>query len=122
RRLLTAEPDLLTATSIGAPFTAADMQALLATADDSSDASLMRALRDLRKRVILRVLGRDLNGLATLDEVMATVTHLAEIAIRTAVTHLEDDLAANFGEPLSADGSAQKLHVVVFKMRPRCEW
>jgi glutamine synthetase adenylyltransferase len=37
---------------------------------------------------MLRLTPRDLNGLATLDEVMATITTLADIALTVAVDHL----------------------------------
>ena len=113
RRLLAAEPDLLTATSLGAPFSVDEMRARLTAADSATDAQLMRALRDLRKRVMLRVIARDLGGLATLDEVMTTVTALAEIALAAAVTHLERQFAVEHGVPVAKDsGLAQRLHVV----------
>ena len=113
RRLLHAEPDLLSAPSLGRPFEAGEMREHLANADTASDAALMRALRDLRKRVMLRVITRDLGGLATLGEVMATVTALADIAISTAVAHLEREFALEYGEPAAESGGAiQHLHVV----------
>lgn len=113
RRLLAAEPDLLPAASLARPFTADEMRARLAGANVGGDAALQRALRDLRKRVILRVIARDLGGVATLDEVMTTVTALADIAIAAAVAHLEREFAAQYGEPLAAEGGpAQHLHVV----------
>ncbi len=113
RRLLAAEPDLLPRTSIIAPFSADEMRARLAAADGATDAGLMRALRDLRKRVMLRVIARDLGGLATLHEVMATVTALADIAIAAAVAHLERQFALEYGAPVAPEsGLAQRLHVV----------
>ena len=113
RRLLVAEPGLLPAASVSLPFGAKEMRARLAASNTASDAALMRALRDLRKRVILRVIARDLGGLATLDEVMTTVTALADIAIAAAVAHLEREFALEYGEPMAADGGpAQRLHVV----------
>ncbi len=113
RRLLAVEPDLLTAKSLTSPFSAEEMRARLAAADCRDDAALMRALRDLRKRVMLRIIVRDLGQLATLDEVMATVTALADIAIATATAHLERQFALVYGAPTSPDsGLAQRLHVV----------
>ena len=78
---LPPSPDSCRRPAIATPFGADEMRARLAAADATDDASLMRALRDLRKRVMLRLIARDLGGLATLDEVMATMTALAEIAI-----------------------------------------
>ena len=113
RWLLEAEPGLLPAASVRAPFSADEMRARLAATETADETSLSRALRDLRKRVMLRVITRDLCGLATLDEVVATVSALADIAISTAVAHLERQLAVEYGTPIGKDsGRAQKLHVV----------
>jgi len=113
RRLLAAEPGLLPPACVHAPFDAGAMRAQLAAADITDETTLKSALRDLRKRVMLRVIARDLGGLATLDEVVATVSALADIAISTAVEHLERQLAAEYGEPAANDSSRpQKLHVV----------
>src|SRR3990170_1356074 len=113
RWLLEAEPGLLPAASVRAPFSADEMRARLAAAEAGDETSLSRALRDLRKRVMLRVIARDLCGLATLEEVVATVSALAGIAISTAVAHLERRLAVEYGEPVGKDsGRAQKLHVI----------
>ena len=122
RRLLEAEPGLLPATSVRAPFSAGEMRALLAAADAADETALKRVLRDLRKRVMLRVITRDLCGLAALEEVIATVTALADIAISTAVAHLESWLAAEYGEPMGTDsGLVQKLHVVGMGKLGGCE-
>jgi glutamate-ammonia-ligase adenylyltransferase len=112
-RLIAANPAVLSAADLDAVFTAADMQSELETVCISDDASLGRALRRLRQRVMARLISRDLSGRATLDEVVTTVTELAEVSIRTAVDRLHRDLAAVHGEPCSAaDGTHQQLHVV----------
>jgi len=113
RRLLAVEPDLLSAPSVRTPFGAGEMRAALAAANGVDETTLKRVLRNLRKRVMLRLIARDLGGLATLDEVVATVTTLADMAISTAVEHLARRLALEFGEPVGkASGRKQKLHVV----------
>ncbi len=66
-------------------YSTADMQDFLSAAKIIDETSLKKALRQLRQRVILRIIYRDLNGLADLYEVMQTTTNLAEIAIQTAV-------------------------------------
>jgi len=112
-RLIAANPAVLSAADLDVAFTAADMQSELETGGISNDASLGRALRRLRQRVMARLISRDLSGRATLDEVVSTVTELAEVSIRTAVDRLHRDLAAVHGEPCSAtDGTHQQLHVV----------
>src|SRR6478672_7260936 len=111
RRLLTAQPELLPPESISQPFTAADMRERLAGV--TGDEALMHALRDLRKRVMLRIIARDLGGLATLEEVMSTITSLADIAISTAVEHLQREFSGRYGEPLGEEsGGVQTLHVI----------
>ncbi|HUO45108.1 MAG TPA: bifunctional [glutamate--ammonia ligase]-adenylyl-L-tyrosine phosphorylase/[glutamate--ammonia-ligase] adenylyltransferase [Burkholderiales bacterium] len=112
RRVLERAPQLLTAAEIDAPFTAAAMRAALPAAP-VDDSALWRALRALRERVMLRVIARDLGGLAGLDEVVATMTALAETAIAFAADHLERQLATQYGTPSGSDsGTPQKLHVV----------
>jgi len=112
RRVLEQEPGLLPVASLHAPFSADEMRAALA-AEISDETALMRVLRDLRKRVMLRVITRDLCGLATLEEVISTVSTLADIAIAAAVAHLESRLAAEYGEPSGEAGQlTQKMHVV----------
>ena len=99
QRLLAAEPDLLTAAerphrsarpkcAPGSPPPAAD------------DDALMRALRVLRKRVMLRLIARDLGGLRRRStRSSTTMTALAEVAIGTAVDASRRRLAADYGAP-----------------------
>jgi [glutamine synthetase] adenylyltransferase / [glutamine synthetase]-adenylyl-L-tyrosine phosphorylase len=66
-------------------YSTANMQQFLDDAEIVDEMSLKRVLRQLRQRVMLRILYRDLNGLADLAEVMQTTTNLAEICIQKAV-------------------------------------
>ncbi len=112
-RLLVADPEILTPELLEKPWDEAGMAAELAAQGMADDRTLGRALRRLRQRVMARLIARDLSARATLDEVVSTVTGLAEICIRTAVGRLHAELAAVHGEPRSAaDGRAQQLHVV----------
>ena len=113
QRLLSARPEVIKTAEVAQPFTAADMRAELAAAATTDDVTLGRALRRLRQRIMARLIVRDLGGLADLDEVVGTVTQLAEIAIRTAVAQLHSALAKAHGEPRGAtNGALQQLHVV----------
>ena len=76
-------------------YVIAEMQDFLSSAKIVDETSLKKALRQLRQRVILRIIYRDLNGLADLQEVMQTTTCLAEIAIQTAVRFNAAWLSAN---------------------------
>jgi glutamate-ammonia-ligase adenylyltransferase len=111
-RLLAADPALVTPGELLQPCSAQTLRAELAAAPVADDARLGRALRRLRRRVMARLITRDLCGHAGLDEVMATVTALAEVAIETAVRRLHADLAASHGEPRGSGGAVQQLHVV----------
>jgi glutamate-ammonia-ligase adenylyltransferase len=115
------------------PFDRAEMQAALAgsvphpppasaagsdraaAATDSFDSeeALGRAMRRLRKQVMVRLMLRDLNGLAGLDEVIATMTALAEVCVQHAQDCLMHNLQHLFGTPLGeSGGAAQQLLVI----------
>src|SRR5512146_2879735 len=81
RRMLDAEPQLASDSGTGRPFTAEEMAALLRAEPIPDESTLQRALRRLRKQVMLRLIARDIGGRAGLPEVLATVTALAENTI-----------------------------------------
>jgi len=112
KRLLEAEPALGLDAETGRPFSTEEMRAFLHAQSSADEDSLKRALRALRKRVMLRLIARDLGGLAALPEVTATSTALAEITIAHALAGLEGQLAERHGRARAADGRAQQLHVV----------
>ena len=89
QRLLAARPELAEEITVPAPFTRDEMAAALAGAEADDEAALARRLRRLRQRVLLRVMARDLCGLADLDEVCGTMTDLAEAAIGAALDEKE---------------------------------
>jgi glutamate-ammonia-ligase adenylyltransferase len=112
RRLLEAEPQLVDA-GCERPFGGTEMRALLAEQCTSDEATLRRALRTLRKRVILCLMARDLGGRADLAEVLATTTGLAETAITSALARLDALLSGQHGRPRGGEsGAIQQLHVV----------
>ena len=112
-RLLEADPALGLDAGIERPFTADEMRAALEALPADTDDALKRALRMLRRRVMLRTIARDLCGLAPLAEVMTTATTLAEITIARALARLDEQLAAQHGPPIGlASGREQQLHVV----------
>ncbi len=82
-------------------YAIAEMQQFLDATKIIDESSLKKVLRQLRQRVILRIMYRDLNGLADLDEVMQTTTHLAEIAIQSVVEFNAKWLQANTNVPCS---------------------
>ena len=89
---LAAHPGLAAELDAG-PFAAADMRNALAGAAADSEAALKRRLRQLRRRVLLRTMARDLGGpgsAARLDEVCRTMSRLAELSIAACLEWLRE--------------------------------
>ena len=79
----------------------------------ASELPVARALRTLRKEVMVALIARDLAGRANLAEVVAASTALAEIAVAAATDEVHAELARNYGEPRGEhSGAIQQLHVV----------
>ncbi|HEY6280405.1 MAG TPA: bifunctional [glutamate--ammonia ligase]-adenylyl-L-tyrosine phosphorylase/[glutamate--ammonia-ligase] adenylyltransferase [Burkholderiales bacterium] len=97
--------------NLHAPFTAQQMRALLNPVRD--EAELSRTLRDLRARVMLHLIVRDLCALADLGEVTHTTTSLAEETLNFALTHLNAWLQQDYGIPMGSDSrDPQELLVI----------
>lgn len=86
-----------------------DMDRLVQTIDDFG---LEQGLRRFRNREMLRIVWRDLCGLATLGETFACLTRLAEICLQAAVDEHERRLQEKYGIPRGSDGSPQRLFVI----------
>jgi [glutamine synthetase] adenylyltransferase / [glutamine synthetase]-adenylyl-L-tyrosine phosphorylase len=115
RRVVEAHTDLRDdlVANLHRSFDAAEMRHVLEAATVTDDETLKVVLRRLRTRVMLRVLTRDLAGLANLAEVTTTMTALAETTVRFALDHLGSWLRARYGEPTGEDsGRPQELLVV----------
>ena len=76
------------------PFTGDEMRDAL-----GEGADLAARLRHLRARVMVTLAYRDLNGLASLDEVFATMTALADACIEAAAREAHAQAMAAFGAP-----------------------
>src|SRR5438105_7291871 len=87
-RALAARPEL--AAELGAPtaFSRAQMAQALEGANGEDEHAFKRRLRRLRERVLLRVMARDLLGQASLDEVCATMSDLAEATLDASLDWL----------------------------------
>jgi len=93
--------------------TAAEMTAWLDAMPAANEAELSTALRTLRKRVMLKVVTRDLGGLAALDEVMASMTALAELAVQRASNMAMQSLVQQYGQPTGAESGEQQGLLVI---------
>src|SRR3989338_6819097 len=122
RHLLQAEPALLDwlQGNYATPCNREEMLALLQQAGLApnnetglDEAWLSRAVRGLRKQVMVKLILRDLNGLADLNEVMHAMTALAEICVQQAQACLMHALQSQFGTPLGdTSTSPQELLVI----------
>ncbi len=77
-----------------------------------SDADMLSALRRWRRREMVRIAWRALAGWAEVEETLADLSDFADVAIRAALAHARQTLAARYGEPRSAAGAVQPLVVV----------
>ena len=93
-------------------YTRDTMQAFLKDAKIIDESALKKSLRQLRQRVMLRIIYRDLNQLGDLNEVMQTTSDLAEITIQSAVDFHYTLLANSYGVPYNSAGQPQELIVV----------
>ena len=115
RRVLASAPALRAwlEQQFTSPCTGADIAAWLDAAPAADERELARILRQVRKQVMLKIIARDLAGLADLDEVMSAMTALAELALQRAQALLMKVLAEQFGTPIGeTSGAAQDLLVV----------
>ncbi len=99
RRLLTAQPQLKAEFAAEGPWTREAMFAFVAGRPQQTEPQLHAVLRQLRQRVMMRLLARDLLHKADLAEVCATTTALAEVTIRAALGWLAPRLEADLGVP-----------------------
>ena len=113
-RLLAARPEIgdWLRTHADRPVDRAVMHAFLAAEAPQDEDGEKRALRRLRQRVIAALIVRDVALGATLAEVVETMTTLADVTTNHALDFWHRQLAAQFGEPLDAQGRPQRLLVV----------
>ncbi len=111
RSLITSGAVSLAAADLQTPFSQPAIHAAAGFTDEG-EAGLMRKLRKLRQAVMARLIVRDLNGLADLQEVMATATTLAEETLRSALNFYQSSLREAYGDPRDSAGQLQRLHIV----------
>jgi len=113
-RLFTKDVELLNdlLKNLHSAYQLSDMQQFLARQKIVDEVTLKRALRLLRSQVMVRIIVRDLNGLADLQEVMQTTTQLAECALNTAIDYLNTWLVDMHGQPVDAQGYPQSFIVI----------
>jgi len=113
-KLFTKDGGLLTdlLVNLHQEYQLSDMQNFLSHQNIFDETSLKQALRRLRQHVMARIIVRDLNGLANLQEVMRTTSNLAECAINTSIDYWNTWLVDAFGQPVDAQGYPQSFIVI----------
>lgn len=86
------------------------LAAALAGIKDEPD--LLQALRRLRHREMVRIIWRDIGGLAPLEETLEDLSELADCCIRQTLDLLHGWTCAELGTPLDGDGRPQRLLVI----------
>ena len=116
RDQLQRRPELLAATleRVEQPYSSGELSQRAADALQlvDSEESLMRELRRLRQREMIRIIWRDLTGLADLAETTRTLSDLADACCDKALTWLHADMKREFGTPVNAAGEEQFLVVI----------
>jgi len=79
------------------------------------------ALRQFRNREMLRLIWRDLSGLAPVEEILADLSTLADICLEAAVRFHSLAYEEKHGVPRNAEGQAQKIIVIGLGKLGGCE-
>ncbi len=102
--------------SSGAALSEESMRARLGSSAADDEANVHAALRRLRRFVMAHTILRDVNGLAPFDEVVRTVTTLADVAVSHALRFHAPLVAARFGVTDTAGPLAELLVVGMGKL------
>ncbi|WP_426321752.1 bifunctional [glutamate--ammonia ligase]-adenylyl-L-tyrosine phosphorylase/[glutamate--ammonia-ligase] adenylyltransferase [Pseudoduganella sp. R-43] len=84
-------------------------------ANEQGDLPLARGMRRLRNLVLATLIRRDLEGKADLDEVVTTMTRLADFVIERHLAELDAAMRAAHGVPMGAESGAEQ-HLMVLSM------
>lgn len=93
-------------------YQTADMQTAIDAQNIFDEQSLKQQLRRLRQQVLVRMIVRDLNGLADFHEVVQTTSALAEVTLQQAIAFHTAQLSKQYGTPKNPQGEPQSLIVV----------
>ena len=74
--------------------------------------SLDAGLRQFRNREMMRLIWRDLNHRAPVEETLLDLSVLADVCLEAAVSHHSAILEEKHGTPRNAEGEAQKLVII----------
>jgi len=77
------------------------------------EAQFMANLRLARQRLMIWIAYRDLNGMASLEEVTHGLSHFAQLAVADCIAFIREDLKSRFGLPWSKPNNAEMPLMVV---------
>ena len=80
--------------------------------DELNETSLGTCLRHFRRREMVRIAWRDLAGWADLQETMDSLSWLADSCLNCVETVLYERLCQEYGTPVNAEGTPQRLVVL----------
>ena len=80
--------------------------------NELNETSLGTCLRHFRRREMVRIAWRDLAGWADLQETMDCLSFLADSCLNCVETVLNDRLCREYGTPVNAEGTPQRLVVL----------
>jgi len=117
-RMCGAYPELIERLreTAGRALSAEDLESLLEAADGNDEAAFHASLRALRRYAMVHGIFRDINGLAPLAEVVATVSSLADVTVAAAQRFHTRALAQKFGIEAVNNENAQLLVVGMGKL------
>jgi glutamate-ammonia-ligase adenylyltransferase len=107
-------PELHESGRLSRPCLSGELGELLALALEGAedDESLGAALRRLRRREMVRIIWRDIAGIATLGETLEDLSALADACVAQALERLTRWAVADLGTPRDAEGREQALVVL----------
>ncbi len=87
----------------------------------TEEAEADRLLRSYKARQFLRIGGRDLTGMASLEEVTEEISALAAAALQIAYEHCSYQLQQEYGQPLEEDGREAEYTILGMGKFGGCE-
>ena len=113
--VLRRQPDLLSPAGLDRLRSASDASARIdALVLSKDEAACMTALRRFRHAEALRLVFRDVNGLDSVGETLASTSALYEALLGVALRWSEQALTERYGTPRDTEGKAQRMVVLGF--------
>ncbi len=111
-QLVTRHPDWLETLQANGRLDNVSPPSARRLAVDIEKSGLDSALRQFRNQEMLRLIWRDLNELAPVDEILADLSTLADVCLQASVKFHTRAYEEKHGIPRSPEGQAQKLIVI----------